>query len=203
VHQNGSRPFSAQFLDIADQVQERVSIHELSVKFGDRAFGGLLICLAIPNLAPLPPGSSTILAAPLIFAASQLAFGRGSIWLPRFIRERSISRQAFSHFVNFSLPLLKGAEQLIRPRYSIFLNDRVIGMICLVLAIILFLPIPFGNLLPALAICAFGLSLIHRDGLAALFGVAIAIVSLVVVVLVSGTIILGVHAAARWLGFGG
>jgi hypothetical protein len=200
---SGPRPFSAQFLEIADQVKDRVSIGDLNSRLGDRAFGGLLICLAIPNLAPLPPGSSTILAAPLIFAALQLAIGRESIWLPSVLRERSISRQALSHFVSFSVPLLKRAEQLIRPRYGIFLNDRAIGAICLLLAVVLFLPIPFGNLLPALAVCAFGLSLLHRDGLAALIGVAITIVSLAVVVLVSGTIILSVNAAIRWLGFGG
>jgi hypothetical protein len=203
MHQSGTRPFSAQFLEIADQVKDRVSIGELNSRLGDRAFGGLLICLAIPNLAPLPPGSSTLLAAPLIFAALQLAIGRGSIWLPKTLGERSISRQALGHFVSFSVPLIKRAEQLIRPRYSAFLNDRVIGAICLVLAIVLFLPIPFGNLLPALAICVFGLSLLHRDGLAALIGLAITILSLVIVVLVSGTIILSVNAAIQWLGFGG
>lgn len=203
IHPSGSRPFSAQFQDIADQAEDRVSIGDLTSRLGDRAFGGLLIILAIPNLAPLPPGSSSILAAPLIFAALQFAIGRESVWLPKAVRERSISRETLAHFVSFSAPLLKRAERLIRPRYSIFINDRVIGAICLLLAVILFLPIPLGNLPPALALCAFGLSLLHRDGLAALIGVIITIISLIVVALVSGTIILSVSAAVRWLGFGG
>ena len=32
------------------------------------------------------------------------------------------------------------------------------------LALILFLPIPFGNMLPALAICLFSLAILERDG---------------------------------------
>jgi len=34
-----------------------------------------------------------------------------------------------------------------------------------------FLPIPFGNLLPAVALCAFGLALMERDGVLVLLGV--------------------------------
>jgi hypothetical protein len=37
-------------------------------------------------------------------------------------------------------------------------------------AALVFLPIPFGNLLPAIALCAFGLALMERDGVLALDG---------------------------------
>jgi hypothetical protein len=52
---------------------------------------------------------------------------------------------------------------------------------CVLLAIILFLPIPFGNNLPALAICLFALALLERDGLAAVVGVVVAILSAIIV----------------------
>jgi hypothetical protein len=40
------------------------------------------------------------------------------------------------------------------------------------MAIIVVLPIPFGNLLPALALMLFGLGLVFRDGVAMVAGLA-------------------------------
>ena len=50
---------------------------------------------------------------------------------------------------------------------------RVIGLVCLALSAILWLPIPLGNHAPALAMTLFALALIYRDGvLAILAGIA-------------------------------
>ena len=48
--------------------------------------------------------------------------------------------------------------------------ERGIGLCCFMAAALVFLPIPFGNLLPAIALCAFGLALMERDGVLALDG---------------------------------
>jgi hypothetical protein len=52
--------------------------------------------------------------------------------------------------------------------------------------VILFLPIPLGNILPALAICLFGLGILERDGVWILCG---GVVSVAAVVLVSGVLV--------------
>lgn len=57
----------------------------------------------------------------------------------------------------------------------------MIGAFCLVLAAVLALPIPLGNMLPALAICLIVLGVLERDGLWVLIGTATGLVSLVVV----------------------
>jgi hypothetical protein len=46
-------------------------------------------------------------------------------------------------------------------------GEMTIGFVCSLLAAVLILPIPLGNLLPATAIAALALSLIQRDGLLA------------------------------------
>ena len=51
----------------------RVSVGEIVDRFGTRAFGALLFIFALPNLLPLPPGSSTVLGAPLLLLAPQVA----------------------------------------------------------------------------------------------------------------------------------
>ena len=63
---------------------------------------------------------------------------------------------------------------------------------CLLLAVVLVLPIPLGNVLPAVAISLLALAVLERDGLWVLAGLAVALVSMLVV---SGVIFALVQAA--------
>lgn len=67
-----------------------------------------------------------------------------------------------------------------------------IGLVCLVLAIIITLPVPFGHMLPGTAIVMLALGLLERDGLAIGFGLATATVALAVVFVAA-------HSIAAWL----
>jgi hypothetical protein len=184
-----ARPHGGKLSDIlhsvaTGQTRERVSVADLFEVMRDRAFGALMLIFAAPNVLPLPPGSSTILGAPLIFLAAQLALSRPRPWLPKLIAKRSMSRKDFAAIVSKGAPWLVRAEKLLTPRLSFLTRppfEQAIGAICLLLAVILFLPIPFGNNLPALAICLFSLAILERDGLAALAGTLVAIVSVAVV----------------------
>ena len=135
-----------------------ISIGDVLNAFGDRAFGALMLLFAAPNMLPLPPGMSAVLGAPLLFITAQLMLGRSTLWMPRFICERSISRDFFALLTAKLSPVLHRAERFLRPRMSMLLHpvpERIVGGACLVLAVILFLPIPFGNIPPAFAIAAF------------------------------------------------
>ena len=50
----------------------------------------------------------------------------------------------------------------------------------MMLAVILFLPIPLGNMLPAISICLFSLAILERDGLAALLAAVVTATSIIV-----------------------
>jgi hypothetical protein len=83
---------------------------------------------------------------------------------------------------------LNKAERLLTPRLVVIARppmEYVTGIVCLVMAVILFLPIPLGNMLPALAICLLSLGVLERDGICVLAGMATAILS---TVLVSGIV---------------
>jgi hypothetical protein len=144
----------------------RISVDDLLVALQDRAIGALIFVFALPNIIPMPPGASSILGTPLLFLTAQLAFGRGP-WLPGFITARSMDRAQFTAVVQRVAPWLERAERLLRPRITFLALppfEYVIGGICLFLSIILFLPIPMGNIPPALAICLFSLAILERDG---------------------------------------
>ncbi len=64
-----------------------------------------------------------------------------------------------------------------RPRLSFLfgsVGERAIGLVCTLLALVLILPIPLGNILPAVAVSVLSLALVQRDGALAIFGYLLA-----------------------------
>lgn len=142
-----------------------------------------MFVFAIPNVLPTPPGTSAVLGAPLIFLAVQLTFGR-SPWLPAIISQRSMSREDFDALIRRIAPWLERAEKLLKPRASVLAMppmEYFVGLVCLLLSLVLVLPIPLGNMLPALAISLMALGLLERDGVWISSGLIMALVSMVVV----------------------
>ncbi|MEN9894411.1 MAG: hypothetical protein RIR97_263 [Pseudomonadota bacterium] len=172
-----------------DPIHERISIRMLFDVLGDRAFGALMLVFAIPNCLPTPPGTSAILGAPLIFLTLQLMLGMKP-WLPKFIADRSLARADFARIIDRANPWLAYAERLLRQRLT-FLTQRpaeyVIGFLCFVMAIVLTLPIPLGNMPTAFAICLFSFGILERDGVWILAGLAVFAGSL----FVAGSVVYG------------
>lgn len=189
------RPLSALLADIGDDPDPVVTIGEIVHRLGRRSFGALLFIFAAPNWLPLPPGSSTFLAAPLILLAPQIALGIHGPWLPRFVDRRTLRRKDLAGALSKLIPTLERIEKVSRPRL-IFLfgpvGDRLIGLTVTLLSLVLLLPIFLGNMAPAAAIAAFGLALIQRDGVLALIGYAIAGVSV-------GLLVVGWNVAVAFI----
>jgi len=165
-----------------DPTRERISVDDLLQVMGERAFGALMLLFALPNVLPTPPGTSGLLGLPLVYLAAQLMLGQRP-WLPKFISQRSMRRADFAAFIERAGPWLRRAERLLRPRLLILVSpaaEHVIGAFCLVLAIILLLPVPLGNMLPALSISVFSFGVLGRDGLWVLSGAVLAAISVVV-----------------------
>ena len=151
----------------ADKRRERIAIRDLLTALEDRALAALLFIFAFPNVLPAPPGLSAVLGAPLIFLAAQLALGMRP-WLPGMIANRSMARADFEAVVMRARPWLARGEALLAPRLgwmSTMPMERLVGIVCFLLAVVLFLPIPLGNMLPAFAICVMALGVLERDGL--------------------------------------
>lgn len=181
-----------------DESRERIAVSDLLEALGDRALAALLFVFAVPNVVPVPPGTSAILGAPLVFLAAQLAFGRRP-WLPAVIARRTMTRTDFAAIVRRIGPWLERAERLLRPRVSGLAlppMEYLIGLVCLLLAVVLVLPVPLGNMLPALAISLLALGVLERDGLWILAGLATAAASAVVV---SGVVFAMVKAAVYFI----
>lgn len=162
------RPLSEVFLDLAGETEERVSIRDLVDVLRDRSFAPLLIVLAIPNIIPFIPGSSTVLGLLLALMSIQLVLGFSRVWLPGKLNDWSFERKGFRGAVQRIAPNLRRIERMARPRYwpaSYRLAERVAGAVALLLSLMIMLPIPLANALPALAICLLAIGISERDGL--------------------------------------
>ncbi len=152
---------------------ERIALGDLVAGLKERSFAPLMVLFSVPNVFLYLPGSSVITGLPLMLLAIQLMLGRSAIWLPRVLRDRSIDRVMFARIVQYSLPWVERIERLARPRIwpnAPLAIDRTIGIAVFLMALLLFLPIPFANGIPALAIIALGLALSERDGLWLILG---------------------------------
>lgn len=193
----GSLPLSEVLFRLAhDTTRNRITIGDLLEALGDRAIGALMFFFAAPNILPVPPGVSTLLGAPLLFLAAQLMLGMRP-WLPGFVTRRSLARGDLTALVRRIVPWLVKAEKLLRSRVRVLTRPPVenfVGLVCLVLAAVLMLPVPLGNTLPALAISLLALGVLEHDGVwiaigllasavagAVVFGVVWAMIKAVVV----------------------
>lgn len=177
---HGSVPLSVLLFRLAnDTSRERISVGDLLAVLGDRAIGALMFFFAAPNILPVPPGVSTLLGAPLLFLSAQLMLGMRP-WLPGIVTRRSLSRDDLATLVRRIVPWLAKAEKLLRPRVPVLARPPVeylVGLVCLVLAALLMLPIPLGNTLPALAISLLALGVLERDGVWIAIGMVASVVA--------------------------
>jgi hypothetical protein len=191
VRRRRPRRLSQVFSDLAQQANGPISIGAIRDALGDRSFAALLVFFALPNLLPLPPGATALLGLPLVLVSAQMVYGSHRAWLPEVLSKRSVSPEAFKSLMDRIVPRLIRIEQMIRPRYWPFWRrhgDRVIGLIALVLAITITLPIPLGNWPPAFATALLGLALSERDGILFAVGSAVALGSMAIVASVIGVV---------------
>ena len=196
------RRLSQVFIEMAHAAEDRVTMASIRDALGGRSFAALLVLFGAFNLIPLPPGASAILGLPLLIVAAQMAFGGKRAWLPRFVAEKSLSAAQFKAIIQRVAPHLARLEQYIRPRYWPFWRrrgDRITGIIALLLSVIVTLPIPLGNWLPAFSITLLGLALTERDGVLFGIGSVVGVAALGVVVFVIGAASVATGAVLGWL----
>jgi hypothetical protein len=168
-----------------------LTVGQMLEQFDSRAFGAMLFVFGLLNCLPLPPGSSTLLSLPILLLAPQIALGREIPWLPRKLVEHPLKRDDLRGLFRKLTPIVRRMELVTRPRLEILFapaGERLIGVVCTLLALVLVLPIPLGNLAPGATVAVLSLALLQRDGLLALLGYLMAGVSVGLLVVSAGVV---------------
>lgn len=160
----------------------RVSLGELVDGLDERAYGATYLLLAVPNLLPVPvPGSTTLLGVALVFVALQELAGYRAPWIPARVRALTLSRAVLAR------ALERLDRQLPHPsrRFTVVPEGafaRVNAIAVAVLGLVLALPIPLANFLPALAISTLASGMLAQDLRTIAFGWLLAAATAAVVV---------------------
>lgn len=185
---------------LAEGEADRLSLAELVARLEDRAHGALLVLFALPNTLPSIPGTSAVTGIPLVYLSIQMMLGRKPT-LPGFIGNRQISLSALASVLDRAKPWLERIERLLHPRLRGLTTprmERCVAAIMVLMAIAVMLPIPFGNMLPSLAIIFFSLGLMEEDGAWVIAG----FLTMLVGVALFSTVLWGLFKAAVFVFLG-
>lgn len=202
---------SKSFIHVLKQIEvgageEGLAVAAIVDRLDERAFGLMVLLLAIPCLVPGLPGAQ-ILAVPIFLLACQIVVGRREPWLPGWFMRTQVRKGWIGPVSEFADKRLRWTERLARPRLKMFasgLGERGVAVLMALAALTIMLPIT--NTIPSLAIALMAIGLIQRDGLFAVAGASIAAAWFTLLVLLGAGLIFGaafavdiVNEGAPWL----
>lgn len=172
---------------------EKVTIGELVDGLRHRAFGMLMLVLALPCCLPFLYGIPQVVSVPMIFVAAQIALGRPTLWLPQSVRARTFKAETFRDMARRAKRYVGWAEALARPRLSFLasgLPERVFGLMMLIFSLSIAVPLPMTNTMPGIAVAIMSVGFIEKDGLLVVAGSILGAVWVAFLLTVAGAAIL-------------
>jgi hypothetical protein len=175
-----------------------LTVAELKQALKGRGSAMLLVLLALPFCFIAVPGLSMPFGIAISLIGGCLVIGREP-WLPRFIMRWRLSNTRLAQLLSGAIKMARQLERHVRPRLA-FLHtvpgmQRLIGLGIIIagLALMLPLPIPFTNTIPAWAIVFLAIGMMEKDGLFVLLGHLTVIVSWIFIGLTSAFVVKGFH----------
>ena len=166
------RKLSAELAELRAHFAERpVTLQEVIVVLHGRAYTLIVVLLVLPFLVPLPlPGVSTPLGLAVAIIALRLVLGQRP-WLPKRLQRRQLPAGFFGRLFALAERTIRSLESLLRPRglwltaTGWHLQLHAVVMLAAAIELMLPLPIPLTNTLPAWTILLMAGGLLERDGL--------------------------------------
>lgn len=170
---------SALMAALAADCDGRVTVAAVLDRVADRGFGLVLVLLTLPMLIPvMPPGTGAATGFVCMLVGMQMLIGMSRPCIPRRVREHRLSSRVLAALRTRGVRLAKRLERFSRPR-SIFIGNvlllRTVALLIIAMGLILFLPLPFMNTLPAISMLLMGIGLLNRDGVLVFAGMLLSV----------------------------
>lgn len=158
----------------------RLSLADLLQLHGEASGAVLLLLLALFSVAPLA-GVGTLLSVAMVALAWQWSLGRDSLPLPARLARVTLNETWSRRCLHSLAWLYETAARCMRPRWAAWTAPRAraawAGWIAL-MALLIFVPLPLGNVLPAISLVLLSLGWMFRDGVAMLASAATGLLAL-------------------------
>ena len=165
------RTLSSQLARLAARFADRpVRLGELTDVLQLRGYNALLLFLAFPFVTPVPlPGFSTVFGLVIALLGLRMALAQQP-WLPERLKARELPQRFLPKLLLTASRMFSRLEKLLKPRFfypefpAFF--QRTSGVIIVVCGLLLLLPlpVPFSNALPAFTIILLAAAGLERDG---------------------------------------
>src|SRR6202008_4248568 len=152
-----------------------LTLAELKQALRGRGSAMLLVLLALPFCFVAIPGLSIPFGIAICCIGARMMIGREP-WLPRSILHRRLSTARSHQLLTSAIKLARMLESFVRPRFGFLhagpIMPRVagLGIVIASLGLMLPLPIPFSNSIPAWAVVLLAIGTMEKDGLCVLVG---------------------------------
>lgn len=201
------RKLSVELAELRHRFAERtVTLEEVIAVLRGRAYLLLIILLALPFCAPVsPPGLSTPLGLVIALISLRLALGQRP-WLPRRLRHWELPSGLFQRAFGLAERVIRFLETFLRPRVPLLAtapglrNLHAVLMLLAGVFLMLPLPLPFTNTVPAWVIVLIAAGLLERDAVFLAVGYALFAAGVAVFVLLGGATHHLLQAARLWFG---
>ncbi|WP_422371620.1 exopolysaccharide biosynthesis protein [Hoeflea sp.] len=163
-----------------------ITLGTLSDLMEERAFGLLLLVLALPCCLPFVYLLPQLVALPMVVLAAQMAAGRRSPWLPETLRKRQLPVAGLLDVVARAKRYGGWLEQLAHPRFSGLTGDRsarIVGALLVIPCLSILVPLPLTNTVPGIGVALAAVGLIERDGLFVILGLITGLVWVAILVI--------------------
>jgi hypothetical protein len=142
-----------------------ISLDALLLPLKTRAFGAVLLLLAIPTFLPIPVGG---LAGTLVICLGvEMLCDLEHPLIPKWLRRRTVRHTTFERFMLRATRVMGWLERLCKPRMERLTQrpwSMLSGLALVLLGILMALPIPFTNYIFGVVLLAFAFALLERDG---------------------------------------
>lgn len=159
--------------------EQSVAVGELAALQGRAAIGSLLILLSLPCMLPVA-GVGTVLGMGLVGLSLGLWRLQEELTLPDRVAGFCMPARWARKVLNLQATMYDIAGRAARQRLSVAFGSAARRATALTVALmsgLIILPIPFGNVLPAIAISLFGLGMVFRDGALMLLGGVVSVLA--------------------------
>ncbi|WP_386624895.1 exopolysaccharide biosynthesis protein [Sulfitobacter geojensis] len=154
-----------------------VTLSDMLDEFGNRAVTPFILLVSLLLVSPLSgiPGAPTTGAVVIILLAAQALLGRGTVWLPEWVKRKSIAAKRVRKAVSWMRKPCAFIDRHSRARLR-FLTQGLMRWVTLLICVILPMSwpplevLPFFSSFGALVIALLSFGLFTRDGIYVLAG---------------------------------